>query len=96
MEESGLIDTVGAWVLETACQTAANWTSPLKIAVNLSPVQFRHGNIVSVVKKALSSSGLDPQRLELEVTEGMWIRTTDSVLRSTVTPSSIRGFNCSG
>jgi diguanylate cyclase (GGDEF)-like protein len=80
MEESGLIGPVGAWVLETACTTAANWRSPLKIAVNLSPVQFHHGDIVSVVEKALRTSGLDPQRLELEVTESVWIQNTDCVL----------------
>ncbi len=80
MEDSGLINLVGEWVLETACQTAARWTNPLKIAVNLSPVQFHHGNIVSVVDKALRSSGLDPHRLELEVTESVWIQDTDCVL----------------
>jgi len=80
MEESGMICPVGAWVLETACTTAANWRNPLKIAVNLSPVQFHHGDIVAVVEKALRSSGLDPQRLELEVTESVWIQDTDSVL----------------
>ena len=80
MEESGVINQVGAWVLETACKTAANWTNPLRIAVNLSPVQFRHGDIVSVVKRALRTSGLDPQRLELEVTESIWIQDTDNVL----------------
>jgi EAL domain-containing protein (putative c-di-GMP-specific phosphodiesterase class I) len=80
MEESGLINHAGAWVLETACKTAAHWTNPLKIAVNLSPVQFRHGDIVSVVQKALRTSGLEPDRLELEVTENLWIQDTDSVL----------------
>jgi EAL domain-containing protein (putative c-di-GMP-specific phosphodiesterase class I) len=79
-EESGLINAVGVWVLETACGTAAHWTSPLKVAVNLSPVQFRDGNIVSIVKKALTSSGLDPGRLELEVTESLWIKDSDYVL----------------
>ena len=48
--------------------------------MNLSPVQFRHGDIVSVVERALRSSGLDPQRLELEVTESIWIQDTDAVL----------------
>src|ERR1700739_4773401 len=80
MEESGLINQVGAWVLETACKTAANWTNPLRVAVNPSPVQFRPGDIVSVVKRALRTSGLDPQRLELEVTESIWIQDTDNVL----------------
>jgi diguanylate cyclase (GGDEF)-like protein len=79
-EESGLINPVGAWVLETACKIAAQWTNPLKIAVNLSPVQFRHGDIVSVVEEALKTSGLDPERLELEVTESLWIEDADRVL----------------
>lgn len=79
-EESGLIVPVGAWVLETACRTAAAWETPVKIAVNLSPVQFRHGDIVAVVEKALNVSGLDPARLELEVTESLWLQNTDAVL----------------
>ena len=78
-EESGLINHVGVWALETACKTAANWINPLKVAVNLSPVQFRDGDIVSVVKEALRTSGLDPERLELEVTESLWIQDKDSV-----------------
>jgi diguanylate cyclase (GGDEF)-like protein len=79
-EESGLIVPIGAWVLETACKTAAAWAKPLKIAVNLSPVQFRHGDIVAVVEAALKVSGLDPARLELEVTESLWLQNTDAVL----------------
>jgi EAL domain-containing protein (putative c-di-GMP-specific phosphodiesterase class I) len=79
-EESGLIVRVGAWALETACTTAASWTNPLKVAVNLSPVQFHDGDIVSVVEEALRTSGLNPERLELEVTESLWIQEKDSVL----------------
>jgi diguanylate cyclase (GGDEF)-like protein len=79
-EECGLIVSMGAWVLKTACSTAAGWAKPLKVAVNLSPVQFRHGDIVAVVEKALSTSGLDPARLELEVTESLWLQNTDAVL----------------
>jgi EAL domain-containing protein (putative c-di-GMP-specific phosphodiesterase class I) len=56
------------------------WPQPLKVAVNLSPVQFRQGDIVAVVKAALSASGLDPKRLELEVTESLWLKNTDAVL----------------
>jgi len=79
-EESGLIVPIGAWVLKTACKTAATWTKPLKVAVNLSPIQFRHGDIVATVKEALEISGLDPARLELEVTEGIWIQNADAAL----------------
>jgi diguanylate cyclase (GGDEF)-like protein len=79
-EESGLMAPLGAWVLESACRQAAGWSKPLKIAVNLSPMQFRHSDVVSVVKGALLKSGLDPERLELEVTEGIWLQNTDAVL----------------
>lgn len=79
-EESGLIVPIGAWVLKTACKAAAGWSKPLKVAVNLSPAQFRHGDIAAVVQEALDSSGLDPARLELEVTESLWIQNTDVVL----------------
>jgi diguanylate cyclase (GGDEF)-like protein len=79
-EEAGLIVPIGAWVLQTACTAAAAWTKPLKIAVNLSPLQFRQGDIVAVVDEALKSSGLDPDRLELEVTESLWLQNTEAVL----------------
>jgi EAL domain-containing protein (putative c-di-GMP-specific phosphodiesterase class I) len=71
---------IGAWVLKTACHEAAAWSKPLKIAVNLSPLQFSHGDIVAVVDEALISSGLDPWRLELEVTESLWLQNTETVL----------------
>jgi len=70
-EESGLIVPIGAWVLKTACTTAAAWAKPMKVAVNLSPVQFRHGDVVATVREALDTSGLDPAYLELEVTESI-------------------------
>jgi diguanylate cyclase (GGDEF)-like protein len=79
-EEAGLIVPIGAWVLKTACNEAATWTKPLKIAVNLSPLQFSHGDIVAVVDEVLKSSGLDPGRLELEVTESLWLQNTETVL----------------
>jgi diguanylate cyclase (GGDEF)-like protein len=79
-EEAGLIVPIGAWVLKTACNQAAAWTKPLKIAVNLSPLQFSHGDIVAVVDEVLKSSGLDPSRLELEVTESLWLQNTEIVL----------------
>jgi diguanylate cyclase (GGDEF)-like protein len=83
-EESGLIVPIGAWVLRTACKTAAAWEKPLKVSVNLSPVQFRHGDIVATIKEALKMSGLDPARLELEVTESTWIQNSDAVLEQLV------------
>jgi diguanylate cyclase (GGDEF)-like protein len=68
-ESAHLIDKVGAWVLREACMAAALWPKELIIAVNLSPTQFEPGTIVDVVSAALKDSGLDPHRLELEITE---------------------------
>jgi diguanylate cyclase (GGDEF)-like protein len=68
-ESLRLIDKIGAWVIEEACRTAANWPSHLTVAVNLSPAQFGSGTIMPVVSGALSQAGLGPHRLELEVTE---------------------------
>jgi diguanylate cyclase (GGDEF)-like protein len=79
-EETGLIVPLGAWVLKTACREAAGWSKPLRIAVNLSPRQFTQGNIIATVTDALTESGLDASRLELEVTEGLWIHDTDAIL----------------
>ena len=79
-EECGLILPIGAWVLNAACQTAASWALPLKVSVNLSPAQFRQGNIVATVESALLRSGLPAGQLELEVTESLWLQNTDAVL----------------
>ena len=68
-EETGLIVPIGEWVLRTACATAVKWPSHVRIAVNLSPVQFRARGLVAMVTSALATAGLDPRRLELEVTE---------------------------
>jgi len=68
-EESGLITDIGEWVLNTACQEAVRWPSNVHIAVNLSAVQLRKRNLVDLVDGALAKSGLDPRRLELEITE---------------------------
>jgi diguanylate cyclase (GGDEF)-like protein len=79
-EESGLIIPIGAEVLEVACNTAAAWDEPLKVAVNLSRVQLEQADVVTVVQSALESSGLDPARLELEITEGLLLNHSASVL----------------
>ena len=79
-EETGLIVPLGAWALKEACTAAAHWPQPLKIAVNLSAVQFHRGDVVADVVEALAVSGLGPSRLELEVTEGVWIQDTDVAL----------------
>jgi len=72
-EESGLIVEMGEWILRAACREAASWRRPLQIAVNLSPVQFLHGDLVSLVHAILIETGLPPGRLELEITEGVLI-----------------------
>jgi diguanylate cyclase (GGDEF)-like protein/PAS domain S-box-containing protein len=70
-EESGLIMRMGEWVLREACREAAGWAHPLHIAVNLSPIQFRHGDLPGLVHAVLLETGLEPNRLELEITEGV-------------------------
>ena len=80
-EELGLIIPIGDWVLEQACHDAALWPSDLKVAVNLSPVQFRDGtDMVSGVERALQNSGLSPNRLELEVTESVLLHGSEKVV----------------
>ncbi len=70
-EESGLIVELGEWILREACREAASWPKPLGVAVNLSSIQFRRGDIVRLVHAVLLESGLAPARLELEITEGV-------------------------
>ncbi len=70
-EEMGLIDQLGRYVLNQACQEAARWPEHVKVAVNVSPLQFRNGNLISTVINALSASGLAAERLELEITEAV-------------------------
>ena len=76
-EESGLIVEMGEWLLREACREAASWAAPLQIAVNLSPAQFTHGDLVSLVHSILLETGLAPGRLELEITEGVLIEDFD-------------------
>ena len=79
-EEIGLISAIGAWVLEQACADAATWPDHLKVAVNLSPDQFRGRGLVEEVANALASSGLPASRLELEITESILIQDDEAVL----------------
>ena len=72
-EENGLILELGQWIIREACREAASWQRPLQIAVNLSPVQFRHGDLAGIVHAALLETGLTANRLELEITEGVLI-----------------------
>ena len=79
-EEIRVIDKIGAWVLLEACRTAATWPSHLTVAVNLSPAQFTAGSVYEVVAAALRETGLEPHRLELEITETLLLGDTESVL----------------
>jgi len=72
-EENGLIIPLGEWVLRAACCEAASWPRPLTIAVNISPIQFHHGDLPRLVHSILLETGLAPSRLELEITEGVFI-----------------------
>ncbi len=72
-EESGLIGPLGEWIMREACREAASWPKPLQIAINLSPVEFRHGDLTGLVHSVLLETGLAPSRLELEITEGVLI-----------------------
>ena len=71
------IEELGAWVLQQACRQAASWPDHFTLAVNLSPMQFESGNLAEVVDSALKDSGLQPAQLELEVTEGLVLETSD-------------------
>jgi diguanylate cyclase (GGDEF)-like protein/PAS domain S-box-containing protein len=84
-EETGLIVSLGRWVLQTACAQAATWIrdglSPVCMAVNVSPVQFRDPELVPTIRRALADTGLPPALLELEITESMVMQDVDRVSR---------------
>jgi diguanylate cyclase (GGDEF)-like protein len=79
-EDIGLIVALGEWVLREACTEAVKWPADIKVAVNLSPMQFRSRNLVQVVISALAHSGLSPKRLELEITESVFLAETEANL----------------
>ncbi len=79
-EETGMIVPIGAWVLRQACMAASAWPDAMRVAVNLSPVQFKSRNLVAMVEAALEESGLQPSRLELEITETVMLQDTDATL----------------
>ena len=79
-EDSGLILPLGEWALREACRQAALWPSEIKIAVNLSPLQFANTGLATMVERILRETGLSPQRLELEITEGLLMRNTESTI----------------
>ena len=79
-EEIGLIAPLGEWVLRQACREAAWWPADIRVAINLSPAQFRSRNLVQVVASALVASSLSPGRLELEITESVLLHDNESTL----------------
>ena len=79
-EEMRLIDRIGKWVLHEACQTATTWPNDLTVAVNLSPAEFELGAIVDSVAAALKESGLNPHRLELEITETLLLGNSEKTM----------------
>jgi diguanylate cyclase (GGDEF)-like protein len=79
-EEMRLIDKIGTWALREACGAAANWPKRLTVAVNLSPAQFLAGSVSKIVAAALKEAGLEPSRLELEITETLLLGDSVSVM----------------
>jgi diguanylate cyclase (GGDEF)-like protein/PAS domain S-box-containing protein len=79
-EETGLINQLGEWVLTTACAEATTWPDDIKLAVNVSPVQFKSGTLALKILAALAASGLPASRLELEITEAVLIRDDEAAL----------------
>jgi len=77
-EESGLIGRIGQWVLNTALKEAATWPDHIRVAVNLSPIQFNDPGIIDLVAQALKETGLRAERLELEITEGVFLAEGDA------------------
>jgi diguanylate cyclase (GGDEF)-like protein/PAS domain S-box-containing protein len=80
-EETGLINAIGEWVLRQACAEAATWPDEIKIAVNVSPIQFRNQSLTQMVFNALVATGLAPRRLELEITESVLMQSNEMTLR---------------
>jgi diguanylate cyclase (GGDEF)-like protein len=76
-EEMGLILQLGEWALRSACLEAVKWPDEIRVSVNLSPLQFAKGNLVSTIMNALASSGLPPSRLELEITESVLLEKSE-------------------
>ena len=79
-EDTGLINALGGLMLHRACMDAAEWPDDVRVAVNLSPLQFRTGNLLSLVSDALRQSGLPARRLELEITETLLLEKSSQVL----------------
>src|SRR5690606_6776233 len=81
-EESGLILSLSNWVLDTACRCAARWPESLFVSVNLSPTEFKRGNLVERIQTTLLDSGIDPGRVELEITESVMLEDATGALEA--------------
>lgn len=81
-EKMGIIHALGDWVLRTACLEASHWPKSLKLAVNLSPIQFRSNTLIQSVISTLDQTGLDPRRLELEITESVLLDKNEQTLET--------------
>ena len=79
-EETGLILPIGEWVLREACRIARDWPDELSVAVNISPKQFLAPGLANTIMQALSTTGLSPKRLELEITESVFIANVEKTL----------------
>jgi diguanylate cyclase (GGDEF)-like protein len=79
-EETGLIVPIGAWVIQEACRQAMKWPQEVRVAVNVSSVQFRKPGLTEVLMQALAASGLDPRRLEVEITESVFLESSEALM----------------
>jgi len=91
-EDIGLIEPIGAWLLKEACMEVAGWPKKVKLAVNLSAVQFTSGDLIKTVTQALKLSGLPPEQLEFEITESLLMKETGTTLELL---NKLRDLNCS-
>ncbi len=72
-EDTGIIGQIGEWTLRTACEEVAKWPGDVRVAVNVSPIQFANPGLIGVIANTLANSGLSPDRLELEITESVFL-----------------------
>jgi len=79
-EETGLIVPIGTWVIQEACRQATKWPDHVRVAVNVSSVQFRKPGLANILMQALAASGLDPRRLEVEITESIFLESSDALI----------------
>ena len=80
-EETGLIVPIGSWVIREACRQAAQWPKDIRVAVNVSPVQFHRAGLQEIVIQSLVAAGLEPTRLEVEITESIFLEGSEETLR---------------